>query len=500
MVEAGNICIRDECSGGLSGWPGNENFWATLEHPMYYFNGSKTSVWPKFPPMSKPQACWTIAQGVYCRDNVGGKAPTILDFHSEPQAVIGGTNIKLTWKVRNAWAITVKGWCSWCLGNDSEDKPYITINGSNFPDGCYGNGCAGSLVIPGDWKESPKYTFRLIASNGDGTVTKDVELYPSNNILNQTGKALKEAWDNVTSTVIAVVQKIAECAASIGGEIAGKFKDPWSILTQIGGYAAQVGGNFASAGTASGSVVQVACMTALTTAGTAIGAAAFGVGAAVLGPIMYGVGAVTCPLAENAGWSILDTILCTMGVRTNIVKSDNIRLVVSIGEALTKVDWGNVGGWIKGLFSKPPAGSNFKPLVWSNVPPSAVPTQALPSNATVVVGVGSASAAANSLQSTSNTWSAIFGPHALDPNSIDATQKAALEVAGKSGTPLVQGSNILSNINAQALENAGVTNDMLTSFLGSLDPLAKEIYNAADGAKKVCMIIARSVNACPLNP
>jgi len=501
-ADAGSFCMRGSC-GVFSGWPGNENFWDTGSLFMYHSGGSKTSLWPKFPTMSKPQYCWTISQGTYCRDNVGGKVPTILKFSSSPQTVSGGTNVRLDYKVRDAWAITIKGWCSWCIGHDSESSPFITINASNFPDGCYGSGCSGDLTIPGDWHESPAYTFRLYASNGDGTVTSagtvgDIVLYPSNNILNATGVALKNAWDTVSSGTMAFLQKIAECTSAIGGEIAAKFNDPLKIALQVGGYAATAGTNLATAG-AGGGAVQVACVSAMTGAGAAVGGiAGLGIGAVPGAAIGYAIGAIGCPLAESAGWSLIDMALCSMGVRTDIIKSDNIRLVVSIGEALSKIDWSNAVNSIKNLFTKPftvppTGGPSWTPLVWStNVPPGVA------SNTVTLVGEGSASAVANSAQIATNTALAGLNGVPVDPATLDPANKAALAVAGNADKPLIAATNKISNIQAQTLEAAGRTGEQIKNWFDGLPGGARGVLANKTPAQITCILLALDVNApCP---
>ncbi|MBI4273019.1 hypothetical protein HY621_04175 [Candidatus Uhrbacteria bacterium] len=486
---------------------------------MYFRNGARTGWWPKFPAQSTPKYCWTISQGTYCKDNVDTRAPRILKFSVTPQQVSGGTQVKIEWKVVDGWEINVKAWCDWCIGHDNEDSPYLDQQVGLSPDAYF------YTTIPGDWKESPKYTVRLYAYNavgmartGPGQSIPDIVLQPSNNILNQTGAALKSLWDGVSSAVIAFAKKLSECASTIGGEIGNKFKDVWGFLAQVGGYILQAGTNLATGGTGGGAV-QAACMTGMVSLGTALGTPAAGIGAIAGAAIGYTIGGIGCPLAENAGWTIVDTILCLTGARTNIVNSDNIRLVVGITEAISKIPWDKVGQWFSGIIDGGVAKFfNTIPATGTGAGGAAAATaatgNAIASNSVAIVGTGSApntalGQAANSLQSNSNTASALFNPTPVNPNSLDSVQKIALDQAGKSGSPLIQGTNILVSGDAQNAVNLFVTNNggtaeqaasAMNSWLNSLDGLSQAIYHSADHFHKVCMLVNRSVTACPLNP
>ncbi|MBI2483622.1 hypothetical protein HYV71_00355 [Candidatus Uhrbacteria bacterium] len=487
-TEAAQFCIKGEC-GDFAGWVDNYLFFNGLDCcRSYWKEGSKKNYWPNgiFPPTpGEPVYCNSnISGGPYCRNDLANKKPSIRHFVFEPSTVRSGTVVTVRWEVDKAWYTELRGWCDWCIGHDRRDSPAFNDDWSDFP-----HRGSKQFTIPGDWRESPKYTIRLYASNSNGDTEQSIEIRPENNIINAATRVANDTIKAISDGVVAAIKKIADCAGQIGGEIAGKFKDIWGVLSQVGGYLAAAGTNLATAGTGGGAV-QVACVAGITSAAAIVGSIIPGLGTAAIGSIGYVTGSLLCPLAENAGWTIVDVILCATNQRNAVVKSDNIRLVVGIAEALSKIDWNNVGNFLKCMFGgcAPPAGVPRLP----DAPIPAAPTPA----GTVIVGVGGADDAANALQVTTNTELAKIASKPTNIFDLSPLQQGALETSGRQYDKLIEAVNPITNVGAKALKDAGVTPDQVRSFVNGLNDFSKAVFENASEFCKVQMIIQRNVNAC----
>ena len=484
FVDAGSACIKGRCADRFFGWPDNELFWSLENSSNYYFTGSGTNYFPTFQQVLSPKYCLNTRGTTICRDNVGGRSPQIIDFSPSTTDVKERSEVDLRWIVNEAWSINVTSWCDYCGGNGNENERKIICDAKWNPHGS----CTIQLG------NSPTYYFKLFAGNGDGEVTSYFTLKPKDNWWNATTGAVGDAMNGVGKAFAGFFQKLADCAAEIGGDIAGEFTDIWKLAGNTVSYLLEVGQTASVASNTD--IFNAACDGALVGVGAAGGAAFFGIGAAIGAPAMHAIASVTCPLLKRAAWTGVDYILCMTGIKNQYVNSKNIQLVFSVADFLSKVNWSDVGGFLKGIFFGKPTDFIPPPTTPLGVfsPPAGVP-----SDAVTIVGQGSASAGANALQTVTNQAGALVNPVTVDPASLSKIQQGALEVSGNIGKPLIQsGANMVTNIDAQAIERAGTSAEQIKSFFGTIgEHQVARLYSEPDHAKFLCRIIARDLNACP---